>query len=75
MVTVAKQHGSQFLLPLVGKKVTEIERVLIHVPHVERLVDDNHAQLVTRVQKACGLRIVRQAQGVVSVLLMNEHLP
>ena len=75
MVAVPQQHRLQFLLPLLMEKGGKIQRVLFHVPGIEGLIDNDHAQLIADVQQLGGLRIMRQTQRVVAVLLVEANLP
>ena len=75
MVAVPQQHRLQFLLPLLMEKGGKIQRVLFHVPGIEGLIDNDHAQLIADVQQLGRLGIVCQTQRVVAVLLVEANLP
>ena len=74
MVIILLHHGLQIGLPLLLEVARVVILGLVDIPHVDKLVQYEHAEAVARLQRRLGAGVVCRADGVVARLLQQLHL-
>ena len=73
MIAVPQHHRRDVLLPPFIEIAAVIELDLVRLPYVERLIENQQAEAVARVQKRGRRRIVRRAHGIHARSLQQLH--